>query len=440
MEKLKQKIMSEIAKRALKCDAYLEENKKTEVAVNDGAIDRVMEADSFGMGLRIFRNGKMGFGFSTIKDPAAVPALFDKVERTAYVEGYEGYVMTEIPVVRQIIMADKKYGSVTMKQKQQRALDLEAGVKNSSPKIKFVRDTTCSDNYTGISYMNSAGANCFFEKTYSYVFTSAVASDKLSDEAVDGMEGSVNWDAIDISALGADTGKRAAGLLRGASIASGKYMIILPPYVAVEFLQVISPMFFGSNLRRGKTLLKDVKSGDVLAPDFVNIMDNPVIDYAAGSFPVDGEGVAGSEKAVISGGRFGTFLYDKTNAEYFKLTSTGNALRASYKSLPETGVSNFYLAPGNDKKKSIMNAGKAVLVNSMMGLHMTDTVSGNFSLGINGWLMENGETKQAVKETLITGNVKDFLRSIAMAGDDFKFYFNYGSPTIAVKDIMVAGK
>ena len=52
----------------------------------------------------------------------------------------------------------------------------------------------------------------------------------------------------------------------------------------------------------------------------------------------------------------------------------------------------------------------------MMGLHMTDTVSGNFSLGINGWSFKDGEKRGAVKEVLITGNISDFLRKISAQG------------------------
>ena len=64
----------------------------------------------------------------------------------------------------------------------------------------------------------------------------------------------------------------------------------------------------------------------------------------------------------------------------------------------------------------------------------------DFSLGMNGWVFKDGEKRGAVKEVLITGTIRDFLKKISAVGDDLKFYFNFGSPTLFVSGITVAGK
>ncbi len=440
MEKLIEAVKSEISKRKIKADIYLEENTRTEVAVNDGSVDRISQAVSFGMGLRIFKDSKMGFGFSTVKTAAQAAELMDKTEKNARAEGYAAYEFGPAFEPGKINMADPGYLSVTMEQRKARALSMEASVKKSSGKIKSACDTTCVDNYSRIFYLNSAGAQYNYEKTYSFAFTSAVATDGRSDEVVDAMEGSVIWNEVDADKAGALAGEKAAGLLSGGPVKSGRYNLIIPPAAAVEFLQVISPMFSGANLRKGKTLLMNVKKGEKIGADMLSIVDNPLMDNRIGSYPADGEGVRGFEKEVISAGAFGTFLYDMVSGAHFKTASTGNAVRGSYKAMPDISVSNFYIKPGEKGGAEKIMKEKGILINSMMGLHMTDTVSGNFSLGINGWLVENGEKIQPVKEVLITGNIREFLMNIRAIGDDLKFYFNFGSPTILAGDIMVAGK
>ncbi|MCX8093410.1 MAG: metallopeptidase TldD-related protein, partial [Candidatus Goldbacteria bacterium] len=78
-------------------------------------------------------------------------------------------------------------------------------------------------------------------------------------------------------------------------------------------------------------------------------------------------------------------------------------------------------------------------INSLMGLHMVDTTSGNFSLAFNGWMIEKGEITFSIKESLITGNLKNLIDKIIFIGNDLKFYGNYGSPTIIIDNIEVVG-
>ncbi len=440
MEKLKQKILSAAAKHKVDADIYIEENKRIEISANDRAIDKVAQADSFGIGIRVFKGSKMGFGFTTIKDESGVEKFVDRVMDSIYIEGFDGYSMEPQFKVEDMNISDKGFENVTMDKRKKRALDIEAAVTSADPRVKYARDTTCIDQKIQIHYLNTKGASYKYGKTYSYFFTTAIASDNGEDTAVDVMEGDMAWDKIDALPAGFDAGKRAAALLNGSAVKSGAYSLIIPPYVACEFLQVISPMFSGASLRKGKTLLKGFEKGDAIGMGFLNIIDDATMGHRAGSFPVDGEGVKAQAKHLIKAGKFNSFFYDKISAAHYKIKSTGNGVRSAYKSIPEAGVSNFYMEQSAQKTEDILKKEKGIYVNSMMGLHMTDTVSGNFSLGINGWIFDAGEKKQAVKEVLITGNIMNFLANIYAAGNDLKFYFSFGAPTIVVKDIMLAGK
>lgn len=432
--------MAAAAGHNAQADIYIEENKRIEVSANDRAIDKVVEADSFGIGIRLFKGDKMGFGFTTLKDVDGAGAFVDKVASSICIGGYGGYKMEETFKCEELKIDDKYFEEISMDKRKKRALEIEAAAMAADKRVKYVRDTTCVDQKIRVHYSNTAGASYEYGKTFSFAFTTAIASEGGMDEAADAMEGNIVWAGIDADALGNDAGKRAAAMLSGQAVKSGVYTLIIPPYVACEFLQVIAPMFSGANLRKGKTLLAGYKTGDTMGPDFLNIIDNAIMENKPGSFPVDGEGAVGQAKHLIKNGKFNSFYYDKISAEHYSLKSTGNGVRQAYKALPEAGVSNFYLEPGKERTDEILKKENGIFVNSMMGLHMTDTVSGNFSLGMNGWIFEDGEKKKAVKEVLITGNVKSFLAGISATGDDMKFYSSFGSPTIVVKGLTLAGK
>lgn len=435
MEKLKEKLKAALAKRKIQGDIYMEENSVNEIQVNEGEVEKITKADSFGAGIRVFKGGKMGTGYFTSKDPGEAEEIVDKALACAHIEGYGGYKMPSMEKLQPIRLIDSGFSRISGDEKKKMALDLEKAAR-SNPKVKYSRDTALIDNYSKIHFINSRGIDLHYEKSYFYAYTSAVAVDGAAQEVVDYGEGSVNLKDIDIEAIGRGCSEKAAGLLSGKPVKSGKYNLVLPPYVAADFLALLSRLFLSSNIRKGKSLLAGSKPGDKIGPEILTIRDDALMDFKSGSFPADGEGSAGRNKAVVESGRLNTFLYDIINAEYFKTASTGNSARADYKGLPECGVSNFYIQPGSGDARNETG----ILVNSMMGLHMTDTISGNFSLGINGWLLEKGAQKQPVKEILITGNIRDLLMKIGTVCGDLKFYGSYGSPTIVARDVMVAGK
>jgi PmbA protein len=435
VEKLKEKIKAALAKRKLAADVYIEEKIRTEVQANDGEVEKITRADSFGACIRVFKGGKMGAAYFTAKDAAIAEKMIDKACDGALIQGYEGYKMPVAGKCADIKLADRNFPGISLEHLKESALLLEKTAK-SSPKVKFSRDTAVSSNLTRVNFMNTSGADCYYEKTFFHAYTSAIAIDGSGQEVVDAAGAGVNFTDINIEELGKDCSDRTAGLLGGGPVKSGRYRIILPPYAASDMLVLLSSLFLAGNIRKGRSLLAGFKKGDEVGSKILNIRDDALMDYGAGSYPVDGEGSAGEDKAVLENGKLNTFLYDIINAEHFRAGTTGNSVRHDFKGLPECGVSNFYIKPGSGS----CGGETGILVNSLMGLHMTDTVSGNFSLGINGWLMESGEKKQAVKETLMTGNIRDLLLKISKVCNDLKFYGDFGSPTLVADEIEVAGK
>lgn len=435
MERLKENIMAYLSKKKINADVYMEENTKTEAAANDGEIEKFTKADLFGLGVRVFNTGKMGTGYCTVKNAKEAEKIIDKAYDAALVEGYGDYKMPGKAPACGTRLADEGFSAADEEILKRSALILEKAA-GSDKKVKFVRDTSVTAYYSRINLFNTSGADSYFEKSWFNAYTSAVAVEGGAQEVADASEGSVSFADLDPEILGRDCSARAAGLLKGKSLKSGRYRVIMPPMVAADFAALLSGLFLSNNIRKGKSLLAANNKGDVIGSKILTIRDDALLDLRAGSYPVDGEGSPGMNKAVVENGKLGTFLYDMINARYFKEETTGNSERQDFKSLPDCGPSNFYIQAGGG------GTGKetGIYVNSLMGLHMTDTISGNFSLGINGWVMDKGEKKQAVKETLITGNIRDLLMKIDTVYSDLKFYGRFGSPTIAAADVEAAGK
>ena len=193
MEKFIEKLKSKITSERLTADIYIETATKSEVAANDNEIDRVQESDTFGAAVRVFKDGKMGFAYTSSPDPDEAVKILEKAKATMFVDGYSGLDFRQVENSGRIKMKDPGYEGITLEKKKERALSVECAAKAASPKVKYVRDTTCVDILSRSAYFNTSGAQYDYEKTYSYIFTSAIASDGKSDEAADVMEGSALW-------------------------------------------------------------------------------------------------------------------------------------------------------------------------------------------------------------------------------------------------------
>jgi len=108
--------------------------------------------------------------------------------------------------------------------------------------------------------------------------------------------------------------------------------------------------------------------------------------------------------------------------------------------MPGIGVANFYLdgpatKSGDDLVRSLS---RGVKILSAMGIHTANPVSGDFSVGISGQWIENGEIQYPVKEAVITGNILDMFKRVEEIGTDLIFYGNIGSPSLLIGEMDIS--
>ena len=110
-------------------------------------------------------------------------------------------------------------------------------------------------------------------------------------------------------------------------------------------------------------------------------------------------------------------------------------------SLPEVGNSNVLMEAGSEAPGDLISrVGSGLFLTEMMGLHTIDPISGDFSVGAKGHLIEKGRITRPVSGVTIASNLKDFLNNIAAVGSDLVFFGSVAAPTLVVENIVVAGE
>ena len=137
------------------------------------------------------------------------------------------------------------------------------------------------------------------------------------------------------------------------------------------------------------------------------------------SAPFDGGGSATRRTPLIEGGRLAGFLYDVRTGRKDARETTGNANRG-YSSAPSVGATNLLLEPGDASLSSLFGqVGEGLYVTDVAGLHSgVNPVSGTFSVGASGSLIEGGELGAPVREITIAGDLVGMLRDVLAVGSE----------------------
>ncbi|MCU1281347.1 MAG: peptidase modulator of gyrase, partial [bacterium] len=107
---------------------------------------------------------------------------------------------------------------------------------------------------------------------------------------------------------------------------------------------------------------------------------------------------------------------------------------------PHVTTSNFILQKGATKPDAIIGGvTRGLYVTEMMGFGF-NAVTGDFSRGAGGFLIENGKLGRPVSEVTIGANFNDLWHGIDAVGDDLDLRSSTACPTFRVGKMMIAGR
>jgi PmbA protein len=140
---------------------------------------------------------------------------------------------------------------------------------------------------------------------------------------------------------------------------------------------------------------------------------------------------------LIENGRLQGYLTDRYAARRLGTTSTGHARRGLTGDLG-IGPSNLIMETGKDPLDALLHeVGNGVLVTELMGFGV-NAVTGDYSRGAAGFLIENGQVARPVSGFTIAGNLLDMYAGVIGLGDDLTWFGSRAVPSIAVAGLTVA--
>ena len=235
-------------------------------------------------------------------------------------------------------------------------------------------------------------------------------------------------DMLRPSQIGKIAAKKTIQKLNPQKIESEKISVIFDRRISKGMLNTFASAISASAIARGTSFLKD-KINEEIFSSSINIFDKPNIIKGLGSRYFDSEGVKTNELKLVDQGVLKHYLVDTYNGKKLNLRSNGRS----------SGTSNLFFEKGSTSYKDLLKLNPRTLyVTETIG-HGSNLVTGDYSVGANGFIVEEGIFKHPVSEITIAGNFKDIFKNITLA-DDLEFKYSTNAPTMLIEGMVVAGK
>ena len=422
-------------------EVYIVQSQDLSIEVADGKIETLKNAESNGVGIRVFKDEKMGYSFSSdFSDTALEAVLHQAVANSAIVEKDPFNKMPggmfKYP---ELDLYDPEIVSAALEDKINIAKEIEQVARKEDKRVTITENSTYEDSVYSVTVVNSNGLEAAYRGAFCGAYAFLVSEENGDSQTGFALQYRLKYGDLDPKKIGKEAAQKAARMLGAKEIATQKAVVVLDPYVVTNFLGVLSPSLFAESVQKGKSLFAG-KIGEIVAAKNVSLVDDGTMQGGVLSSPFDGEGVASQKTVLIDKGKLNTFLHNTYTASKDNLKSTGNGIRGSYKSTPEVGITNFYLDKGDLTGESLLKGvDKGLYVTEVMGIHTANPISGDFSIGAAGLWIENGEFKYPVRGIAIAGNLAALLMSIDGVADDLTFFVGKGAPTVRISEMVISG-
>ena len=421
-------------------DAVFAADAATEVSVRLGKLEDVGRSESEELGLRVFVGRRSASVSTSDLSADAAAALVERavaMAREAPEDPYAGLAPTDRLMHGAPPLLDLDDGG-EVSPETLRAMALEA-----EEAARSVSGVTNSEG------SGASGSRSVWALATSTGFAGAYATTGygVSASVLAGTGGAMERDYAYHSArhrshleapaeIGRRAGERVVARVNPAKVESGAMPVVFDPRVGSSLLGHLAGAITGGAITRRTSFLLDALGSEVFAPG-VTIRDDPHRPHGLRSRPFDGEGLPVSPTAIVREGMLETWLLDSAAARQLGLEPTGHAMRG-VGGAPGAGTSNLYLEAGKVPPETLIGeVARGVYVTELIGQGVNG-VTGDYSRGAAGFLIENGELTRPVSEFTIAGNLKDMFRALVPASD-LEFRYGVNVPTLRIDGMTIAG-
>lgn len=426
-------------------DAFVVSSTESSVQVRRGAVERVIDAGSHAVGIRIIKDKRTAVCSTSDLTPAAIERLVREAVELASIsepDEYAGLPSREdlaMGGIPNLMLYDERIESISTEEMRDFALRLEQAAFDHDSRVTNSDGAAMEVVRAQVALANSLGFGDSYLGTYASMAIEAICDD------TEGKKRNDSWYTAERALhrletpeeVGRKAAQRAVAKIGARKVDTAVVPVVWENTVSRALLSIIGQAASGEALYRRSTFLAELEGQQVGSPHFT-LTDDPLLPSRLGSRPFDGEGVRSRTLPIFEKGIFRNFLFDSYNARRLGRATTGAASRG-IASLPSPGTSNLVMQAGVLPPDALIaDIESGLLLTDLMGFGVNLT-TGDFSRGAQGFWIEKGRIAYPVTEINLSGNLKDMLASIDAVGNDLMWRGGSASPSLRMSHMQVSG-
>lgn len=408
---------------------------------SEGKLEEHTVSNTQSFGVRVIKDDHVGIAYSEASDADSLSWMVDQALKNAAfsdAEPHEKILDSQANLVSDdsIFCPDD---AASVDQQIDMVLQLEQGLLEK-PLIKNVPYNGFSDVSNSRYLFSSKGLTAAERHRMVYAYAYALAEDGEKNAMEGSGQASRLTHQLNVSELIETVASTSLDLLEGKPIPSKRYDVIFDRECQVEMFSVFSMVLSGKAAKEGINPWRE-KLGEVVADSRLTLSDRPLLMDGFGYSLFDSEGSATADMDFIVDGKLNSMMHNSVTASHFGLDTTGHASRGTRSTL---GVGMHQLVMGaGEASASEVYASEYLEVTSMAGLHSgANAISGDFSLGVSGFLCRDGKRVQPVRGVTVAGNFYKMLNQIQCIGDErfWNWERTAWMPSIRFADLAISGQ
>ncbi|NOR75521.1 MAG: TldD/PmbA family protein [Draconibacterium sp.] len=416
---------------AKQASVSISNSQSSSVEVRDEKIDKLEQATQSSLSISLFVEGRYSaHSTNRMKKEDLAHFIEEAIEGTKYLSEDEFRTLPEPELYykgggKSLQTLDSNFSKVDPQEKIDLAFALEKEVLGKDERIISVS----ASYYDGLNERVMVTSNGFEGDTSSSYYglnaSVSVKSDDARPESYWG-ESAIFFNKLKKEDIGKIALKRAIDKIGQEKIESGKMSMVVENRLVGRIFGPLISALSGSAIQQKNSFLID-KLGEKVASEKLSLIDNPFIIGGRGSRLFDGEGLATKERKVFDKGVLKTYFIDTYYGKKMDVSPTGGS------------TTNLVFETGTkDINGLIASVKKGILVTGFNGGNSNGT-TGDFSYGIEGFLIEDGKLSQPISEMNITGNMKDLWSNIGEIGNDINENSSWLAPSILFEGVDFSG-